>query len=117
MDEKNLTAKYHANIPFDIARRSAFIPDEILNQADDRVAYVRAVIDKLVAVLLASDASPRIKVVEIIAQKVQDGNTIIPGRYIEVRLPIGDLPDIVDSELKPHGNVVAGGMIINPGKN
>lgn len=114
--ETGTPVKYHAHIPFDLIRRSAFIPDELLDQAEDKRVYVQTIIDKLVAVMLASDAVKYITIAEQTGRKVEKDGKTLHGRYIEVRLPVGQMPKVLDAEERPLGNV-AGDLVIQVANN
>jgi len=101
-----VAVQYHAHIPFDILRRSIFIPDALLDQQTDRLAFIREKVDQLLAVMLSSEVAHRVSVVEIHGQTAKDGDKLIPGRYIELRLPVGVMPTVVDADGRPLGNVV-----------
>lgn len=108
--------KYHATIPFDLIRRSMFIPDELLDAELDKQSFIAEKVRQLTSLMLSSDVAARITVVEQPGTKVVDGTKTIKGRYIELRLPVGKLPDILNSSLQPHG-AVAAGLIIPPATN
>jgi hypothetical protein len=102
-----VAVQYHAHIQFDIMKRSMFIPDVLLDEQTNKGEFIQTKVDALMALLLMQDVAPRVTVVEVHGQTAKEGENLIPGRYIELRVAVGMMPVVLGANDQPLGNVAA----------
>lgn len=89
---RNSKTVFHTRIPMDKVIYQGFLPDEILNQQDEKKVFLGLFIEKLVATLLSTHVSPYVVITEKRITKTQHDGIEREGILFTAILCVGQIP-------------------------